>query len=1051
MRTRISAVATAMCFLLSASSLCQGQTLTQTDWGGTTGTRPWHTGTNWVGGVAPNTVAPDPSLQIANLSVNLGAGLTVDLGATDARIAQLRLGSQSGAVATSVIGTGRLVFQNNDPSPFSATADADFDNNGTVDGRDFMIWQRGFGVTSTENINGRGDANGDFVVNAADLGIWRNQYGLGGGLFSIGAPGIESTGTAGVTNTIAAPIHILNERLAVAGTQDLTISGNISYEGDVAGDGTSNAGLAVRTLGQTVTLTGNIALTNADVGAPSAGDASDFYLNNDSTAQGRLVVQGLISGAGDLFVGTNQNGLRLPMATTVLSNANTHTGGTLASRGNLVLNNDQALGTGTYRVDGPANQYGYNMISENGDRTINNDITLAAWQTIRGQNSFNFSGNIEQTNNRGFVNLLPDGETLTFSGRVNIWEEQSDPNNPETIVRRFAVDGTGRTILAGTIHNDPLDTEPPQANLRQIYKTGTGSLLINMANSGDNNHSGHEIVVMGNLHYANNNSLNTHASAKILAMGGAVGVDVHPPGQNLASNTTFLNQIDPTSFGGLMLSATEDAATNLNFTSGSLVNAANMSVAAPETGITYTGTITPASSTYRLGGGTGTLTLPNAQLSGANALEVKNGGIVRLLGDNTYTGATTINTRYGSTGQEQAAVDEASDAAGIFYNRLVAPILEVDDLANGGAPSSIGSSINTAENLKLQGSTLRYVGTGDSTDRLFTIGTGGGTLDSSGTGAVVFSNSGALAIPDATDKIGTLDDYTGNPTEIINMNDTSDIIAGMTVSDPDPGGPAAFACGGGSTMNCIPAGTTVTGVSNDGKTIGLSSSFGFLWKMDTRLVFGPVARTLTLTGTNAQANILSGSIANSAKGGVVNIVKQGTGTWLLEGVSTSTGTTTVEQGTLGGNGGVGGALIVNSGATFAPGGTGASAIGDFSVGGSFTLNTGAILAVQLGGTTAGTYDAMSITGAATLRGVINLSAVSFTPAMGNQFTVLTAAGGITDGGLTISGLTGFTKSIVGNSLVLTKTAALSAIAAVPEPSALVLMGLAMAFVGARRK
>ena len=38
-----------------------------------------------------------------------------------------------------------------------------------------------------------------------------------------------------------------------------------------------------------------------------------------------------------------------------------------------------------------------------------------------------------------------------------------------------------------------------------------------------------------------------------------------------------------------------------------------MSLAANETGSSYTGTITPAASTYRFGGGSGTLTLPNVE------------------------------------------------------------------------------------------------------------------------------------------------------------------------------------------------------------------------------------------------------------------------------------------------------------------------------------------------------------------------------------------------------------------------------------------------------
>jgi len=49
--------------------------------------------------------------------------------------------------------------------------------------------------------------------------------------------------------------------------------------------------------------------------------------------------------------------------------------------------------------------------------------------------------------------------------------------------------------------------------------------------------------------------------------------------------------------------------------------------------------------------------------------------------------------------------------------------------------------------------------------------------------------------------------------------------------------------------------------------------------------------------------------------------------------------------------------------------------------------------------------------------------------------------------LTLTGLSGFTKSIVGNSLIITKTAALSALAAVPEPTSLVLIGLALACCG----
>jgi hypothetical protein len=52
---------------------------------------------------------------------------------------------------------------------------ADFDGDGDVDGRDFLIWQRGFGLNEQED-SSLGDANGDGDINGIDLAIWETQF-----------------------------------------------------------------------------------------------------------------------------------------------------------------------------------------------------------------------------------------------------------------------------------------------------------------------------------------------------------------------------------------------------------------------------------------------------------------------------------------------------------------------------------------------------------------------------------------------------------------------------------------------------------------------------------------------------------------------------------------------------------------------------------------------------------------------------------------------------------------------------------------------------------
>jgi len=64
------------------------------------------------------------------------------------------------------------VIGSNEP----AEEDADFDGDGDVDGADFLVWQRGLGLTGQSN-NSAGDADGSGTVNGADLAVWKSQFG----------------------------------------------------------------------------------------------------------------------------------------------------------------------------------------------------------------------------------------------------------------------------------------------------------------------------------------------------------------------------------------------------------------------------------------------------------------------------------------------------------------------------------------------------------------------------------------------------------------------------------------------------------------------------------------------------------------------------------------------------------------------------------------------------------------------------------------------------------------------------------------------------------
>lgn len=65
--------------------------------------------------------------------------------------------------------------------------DADFDQDGDVDGADFLTWQQNVGATGTGAL-ATGDANGDMNIDGADLDVWEAQFGQPAPVASIPEP-----------------------------------------------------------------------------------------------------------------------------------------------------------------------------------------------------------------------------------------------------------------------------------------------------------------------------------------------------------------------------------------------------------------------------------------------------------------------------------------------------------------------------------------------------------------------------------------------------------------------------------------------------------------------------------------------------------------------------------------------------------------------------------------------------------------------------------------------------------------------------------------------
>ena len=385
-----------------------------------------------------------------------------------------------------------------------------------------------------------------------------------------------------------------------------------------------------------------------------------------------------------------------------------------------------------------------------------------------------------------------------------------------------------------------------------LQKTGAGSLVLNNANS----ITGVVSPAAGTLVLANQNAL---SSASLAMAGGAVSFS-----SSVGGNAFTLGGLSAASTGaGYDIQLQNTAGQAIALTAGS----------------------NNASTTY------------TASLSGNGSLTKAGTGALTLSGNNTYTGATTVNAgTLAVTGSLSAtpAITINGGTLSLDSTNAVAATTTIT-LANAS-----GTTFNVTANQTIGG--LRGGGTGNGTTAISSLRTltvqesgtqsyngtitGAGRFQFNGSGGLtlagVLSNTGGITISSGNLTLAAANTYTGGTTlagGVLNINNATALSSGML---------------------------TITG-GTLGNTSGADITLGAIaqqWNGD--FAYSSVNRTLNLgtglvtLGANRSVTIQSGTltVAGGISGTGLGITKTGNGTLRLQGANSFTGGININEGTL---------------------------------------------------------------------------------------------------------------------------------------------------------
>jgi len=354
---------------------------------------------------------------------------------------------------------------------------------------------------------------------------------------------------------------------------------------------------------------------------------------------------------------------------------------------------------------------------------------------------------------------------------------------------------------------------------------------------------------------------------------------------------------DTLRFGGEARTNNSNDLTNLLVGTGSV--GLNTAITFSNNGTAgQTGQFTLSGNKLRLGGEIVATAVTSGSLTTTIALDMDMVGFRTITAGTNHNivvagviGETTSNRGLNTSGAGKVILSGLNTFSGLL--RVESGTTQVNTLLNSGVASSAGtgSVIQLGRTGNATG-TLEYTGTATSTNRQIAVGNNGTGVQNS---RIENNGTGTLTLTSGTFNIA-LTAANNLSTRMLALGGTNNgVIEGVIQNNNEFGGTLALTKdGAGSwTLSGSNTYTGTTAINQGTLQIGSGGTTGALSSSST--ITGSTGATLAFNRSNT---ITQGTDFNSVIGGGINVRQLGSGTLVLDGANTYTGTTSVNAGTL---------------------------------------------------------------------------------------------------------------------------------------------------------